>query len=370
MDAGAAKGASLTALDDVSLDATSADTSLAQAIGAGLGVAGVGISVATATDGGSTDAHSDANVNLTVGNDVSIAAVGTDDATADSTAGSGGIIAGDGADGTATIDPTITATTGSGSQINAVNEVSVVADLTPLATAQVTGVVGGRACCRRIGRNGDRCADRDRDRRRSRHHDHRRHPRRRRGNLPPGPQNRRGLSRRFLDPEHLVIPDQQHRYGQRQRQRVGRRLYGAEATSSTANDSGTVTSSIANQTTLYIGSTVDIAADGFTDQTAVGTSDFGGIIAAGANTATALSSAETTATVGSDVSLSAGDPIGGLQPGTIYYVVPDPSDPSLVSLASSSQNALMTSGGTFPQPGSAASRSRFLSRSSRPATTA
>ena len=116
VDAGAAKGASLTALDDVSLDATSADTSLAQAIGAGLGVAGVGISVATATDGGSTDAHSDANVNLTGGDDVSIAAVGTDDATADSTAGSGGIISGDGADGTATIDPTITATTGSGSQ--------------------------------------------------------------------------------------------------------------------------------------------------------------------------------------------------------------------------------------------------------------
>ena len=98
-------GASLTAGDDVSLDATSNDTAMAQAIGAGLGVVGVGISIATATDGGSTDAHSDANVNLTGGNDVSITASGVDDATADSTAASGGIVSGDGADGTATIDP-------------------------------------------------------------------------------------------------------------------------------------------------------------------------------------------------------------------------------------------------------------------------
>ena len=131
-------------------------------------------------------------------------------------------------------------------------------------------------------------------------------------------------------------------------------LYGATATSSTANDTGTVTSSIANQTTLYISNAVNIEADSYTDQSALGTSDFGGIIAAGSNTATAESSAVTSATVGSDVSLSAGDPIGNLQDGTIYYVVPDPSNPNLISLASSSQNALMTSGGTFPQPGSGA----------------
>ena len=143
VDSEAAAGASLTAANDVSLEATSNATALAQAIGAGLGVAGVGISIATATDGGSTDAHSDANVNLTGGDDVSITSSGVDTATADSTAGSGGIVSGDGADGTATIDPTITATTGNGGQIDAVDEVSVVASITPTATADVMGVSAG-----------------------------------------------------------------------------------------------------------------------------------------------------------------------------------------------------------------------------------
>ena len=303
VDAGAANGASLTAGDDVSLDATSNDTALAQAIGAGLGVVGVGISIATATDGGSTDAHSDANVDLTGGNDVSITASGVDNATADSTAASGGIVAGDGADGTATIDPSITATTGNGSQIDAVNEVSVLASVTPQATADVTGVSAGvlavgasvanatdsPTVTATAGGAGTTIIGR--------------YPGRRRGDLPPDPPSKRGLHRGFSIQSTASFPTNTTDTASASASGSAGALYGATATSSTANDTGTVTSSIANQTTLYISNAVNIEADSYTDQSALGTSDFGGIIAAGSNTATAESSAVTNATVGTDVSV-------------------------------------------------------------------
>ena len=97
-----------------------------------------------------------------------------------------------------------------------------------------------------------------------------------------------------------------------------------------------------------------VQASGNTSQNAQGNSDFGGVIAAGSNTATAESSAQTNATVGSGVDISAGDPIGGLVSGQIYYVVPYPSNPNLIALASSYQNAAKTDGGAHPVPGSGA----------------
>ena len=154
---------------------------------------------------------------------MSITASGVDDATADSTAASGGIISGDGADGTATIDPSITATTGNGSQIDAVDEVSVLASVTPKATADVTGVSAGELA---VGASVASATD-----------------------SPtvtaiaggagttiiaatldvgvatylPAPMTTRARSE-SLDPERSVIFDQQHRHRERQRQRVGRRL--------------------------------------------------------------------------------------------------------------------------------------------------
>src|SRR5262249_47269094 len=132
-------------------------------------------------------------------------------------------------------------------------------------------------------------------------------------------------------------------------------LIGVDATSSTASDSGTVTSSIANQTNLFITDAVTVQANGNTNQSAMATSNFGGIIAAGANTANASSNAHTTATVGSGVALGAGTAIGGLIDGGIYYIVPDPNHPGLIRLADSFQDATLATTGKPPgAPGSAA----------------
>jgi hypothetical protein len=353
-DASVATGASLTTGGDISLDAGSGDDADAQAVGAGLGIIGVGISIATATDAGTTDAHSDANVNLTAGDDVSIGASDNEVATADSTAGSGGIVAGDGADGTATIKPTITATTGAGSQINAAEEVSVLAGVTPEATAQVTGVsagalavgasvatatdspmvtsIAGGAGTTIIGETLDAGV----------------------ANYLPSPHVSEGSIVRPLISSGGSFSTNSTDSASASASGSAGALFGATATSSTANNAGSVTTSIASGTTLYISSAINIEANTFTDQTSLSTSNFGGIIAAGSNTATAESSDKTTATVGTDVAISPGDAVGGLQDGTIYYVVPDPSNPDLISLASSPQNALMSSGGNLPQPGSGA----------------
>ncbi len=289
---------------------------------------------------------------------MSITATGVDSATADSTAASGGVVAGDGADGTAIIDPTITATTGNGGQIDVADTVSVTANVTPQAIAQVTGVSAGVAAVgasvasatdaptvtATAGGNGTTIIAATLDVGV--------------GASLTGPHANLGV---VIEPSILPDlstgsspPNSNDTVSSSASGSAGAYLVGATATTSTASDTGTVTSSIANQTTLYISNVVNVEANNFTDQSALGTSSFGGIIAAGSNTATAVSSAVTSATVGTDVSLSAGDPISNLKDGTIYYVVPDPSNPNLISLASSSQNALMTSGGKFPQPGSGA----------------
>ncbi len=356
VDAGVATGASLTAGDDVSLDATSNDTALAQAIGAGLGVVGVGVSIATATDAGTTDAHSDANVNLTSGDDVSIAASGVDDATADSTAASGGIVSGDGADGTATIDPTITATHRQRQSDRCGQRGLRPRERDAPGHRRRHRRVRGRTWRRRIRRQCDRLADGHRDSRRSRHHDHRRNPGRGRGELPPGPQVEEGSVGDFSSIQSAAaFPTNNTDTASASASGSAGALYGATATSSTANDSGTVTTSIANNTTLYISNAVNIEADSYTDQYRAWHQrlwrDHRGRLQHGdrrverrddrngghrrLRRAQAIRSA--ISRTGRSTTSSLIRPI-----------------PSLISLASSSQNALMTSGGTFPQPGSGA----------------
>src|SRR5262249_56406098 len=105
-------------------------------------------------------------------------------------------------------------------------------------------------------------------------------------------------------------------------------LIGVDATSSTAIDSGTVTSSIANQTNLFVTDGVTVQADGNTNQSAMGTSNFGGIIAAGSNTANANSSAQTPATVGRGVSMGAGAALRGPTDGGGSCAGPRPQNPT------------------------------------------
>jgi mucin-19 len=332
VDAGAAAGATLSAGTNVSIVSLSHGHAQAKAIGAGLGIVGVGISIATATDGGSSDAHSDSNVNLSGGNNVTLSSNEIDDATADSTAASGGIVAGDGADATATINPGISATTGNGGQLNAVNTLSVTASLTPQATADVTGISAGALA---VGASVASATD-----------------------SPTVTATAGGAGTTITGGSLLVsattsVPAGNDSASSTASGSAGA-LVAATATTSTASNSGTVSSSLANRTTLYLSNGITVEANGNTHQFALGTSDFGGIVAVGANNSTAESTAQTSATVGTGVNISAGDPIVNLVDGTIYYIVPDPSNSNLISLAASFQNALKSSGGAHPQPGSAA----------------
>ncbi|MFI5455223.1 MAG: beta strand repeat-containing protein [Isosphaerales bacterium] len=331
VDAGVASGASLSAGNNVSIVSQSHDHAGSQAIGAGLGIVGVGISVATATDGEMTKAHSDLNVNLTAGNNISVTANGVDDASAKSVAAAGGIVSGDGGDATATINPTISATTAGGGKLSAPATITVAATLTPQSSANVVGVAAGALA---VGASVANATD-----------------------SPAVTATVGGAGTKItggtLNVDAATYVPVGNDSASSSASGSAGALIGVAATSSTANNTGTLTSSIANQTALFISSGITVQANGNTDQYAIGNSDVGGIIAVGSNTSTAESTAQTNATVGSGVTISAGDAIGGLTDGQIYYVVPS-SNPNLISLASSFQNAIQTSGGAHPQPGSGA----------------
>ena len=143
VDAGAGSNATLNAGHSITLNAMSHAHAGSQAIGAGLGIVGVGISISSSTEGGTTEAHADSGANLEAGGNVSVEGNGIDDAQAKSVAAAGGIVAGDGGDATATINPSIIATTSGGGLISAPNTLTVSAGVTPNAAANVFGVSAG-----------------------------------------------------------------------------------------------------------------------------------------------------------------------------------------------------------------------------------
>ena len=104
-----------------------------------------------------------------------------------------------------------------------------------------------------------------------------------------------------------------------------------DATVSTATNTGTVTSYIANNTTLSIGSAINVTATNDTDQLAVANSDAFGLIAGGGNSADAESTVQTLAYMGTGVTVTAGTAIGGLTDGGVDHIVLDdtmPVDPA------------------------------------------
>ena len=256
-------------------------------------------------------------------------------ATADATADAGGLVSGIGAESSAAVVPSVSATTGGDSQIDAASEISVAATVTPQAIASANGVSAGGVS---VGASVASATD-----------------------SPTLTATAGGAGTtvvaQVLDVNATSqLPTNAGNADSTSANASGSfgALVGAAASSATANDAGAVSSSIANGTTLYIAKSVDVAANGSSDQSALASGKASGLIVAGSNTATAGSSAQTSATVGSDVVSSSGDPVGGLQDGAIYYVVPDPSDSALISLASSPENALASSASDPLQAGSGA----------------
>jgi hypothetical protein len=94
-------------------------------------------------------------------------------------------------------------------------------------------------------------------------------------------------------------------------------LIGINATVSTAKNTGTVTSYVADQTTLAVYDVIEISAVGDSAQHAEGDSYSVGLIAAGGNVVTAFSDVQTNAYLGYGVTINAGTEIGGLTDGTL-----------------------------------------------------
>ncbi len=328
----AGSGATLGAGGNISITATATNSATAMTFGiAAAGALAIGTSTTTVSANGSTLAHIDGVV--TGGASLMVLATATDRSDAEATAAAGGIVSGEGAGATATTSPTVMAAVNGNTAITATGTVQLTAGATPYANADTFGVAAGGLA---VGASVSTAT------------------------ASPQVTATAGGSGTTITAGTLnvdaatYVPGSNNSVSSSGLPALPGALIGISATTSTANDTGTVTSSIADQTALFIANEIDVQANGNTDQYAAATGIAVGIVAIGSNTSTAESTAQTNATLGSGVTVSAGDPIGGLTDGQIYYVVPDSSNPDLISLASSFQNAVQSSGGPFPQPGSGA----------------
>jgi len=100
-------------------------------------------------------------------------------------------------------------------------------------------------------------------------------------------------------------------------------LIGINATESTAETTGTVTSYIGNKTNLIVADAVTVQATGDSKQKADGDSNAYGLVAAGANVVDVSSDIDTSAYLQNGVNITAGDAMGGVTDGGLYYVVVD-----------------------------------------------
>ncbi|RLB36288.1 MAG: hypothetical protein DRH20_10105, partial [Deltaproteobacteria bacterium] len=100
-------------------------------------------------------------------------------------------------------------------------------------------------------------------------------------------------------------------------------LVGINATETTAENTGTVTGYVADNTILAIYGSIAVNAYGDSSQWAEGDSNAYGLIAAGANVVNVVSNLTTRAYLGNNVTIGSGTPVGGLTDGDIYYVVVD-----------------------------------------------
>ncbi len=330
VEAYAGSGATLNAAGNISITAAATNSATTMTFGIAAGFVAIGTSTTTASANGSSKAHIDGMVtgcaNLTV------QATATDSSDAEATAAAGGIVSGEGAGATATTSPTVLAAVNGNTAITSTGTVQLTAQATPYANADTFGVAaGGLAVGASVSSS----------------------------TASPQVTATAGGTGSIITAGSLqvdaatYVPSGKNSVSSSAIGSAGA-LIGISATASTANDTGTVSSSIANKTALFIANEIDVQANGNTDQYAIATGIAVGIVAIGSNTSTAESTAQTNATLGSGVTISAGNPIGNLIDGHIYYVVPSATNPNLISLASSFQNAVQTSGGAQPQPGSGA----------------
>jgi hypothetical protein len=140
VEADAGTGTDLQARQDVTIQASSVGNAAVNTVGVSAGFVALGGTASTATDGSSVRAHVDGDVH---GSTVTVAAQAMSTADASATALAGGVIAGAGAVATATTAPAISAYTGANSRLTATDGVSVSAAVTPRASAVVIGVAAG-----------------------------------------------------------------------------------------------------------------------------------------------------------------------------------------------------------------------------------
>ena len=138
MAAYAGSGATLNADGNISITATATNSATATTYGiSAAGGLAIGTSTTTASANGSAIAHIDGTV--TGCDNLTVQATATDSSDAEATAFAGGIVAGEGAAGTATTSPTVQAYTGI-KLITVTNAMLVKATVTPTATAKALGV--------------------------------------------------------------------------------------------------------------------------------------------------------------------------------------------------------------------------------------
>ncbi len=316
-----ASGANLNAGDGILIQALANNVASAQThvIAVSLG-ASVGASLATATTEGGTEAFNDGSIDQS--GSVTITARAADTAGTTAFAAAGGIASGSGDVATSTVEPIVEAFS-DGPTLDSAGAVNVTATDTPEATATGFGVSGSATID--VGVSQARATD---------------------SSIVTASAGGSGdsITAGSLSlTATMAIPSGASSAASEATGSAVRAL-GVVATSSTADNTGSVSSSIGDGTDLFVSTSITVQATDNSNQNALATSHFGGITAAGSNTANANSSVQTNATVGSGVNISAGGPVGGLVSGKVYYVVPDTSSSNLIGLACSYQNAVPDSG--------------------------
>ena len=287
----------------VTIGATSSETEGGMALGASLGMVAGGASVVTSNIGGSTEAYlgNYADVGkaagMTVGG-LTIEAASTATVTSKVWGLSGGIGAATYNTAASTVTPVVEAFTGTDTGVRLTGDMTVSAAATPQVESDAHGIAVGALAA------GASVATATASPTATAYVE--------------GTIRAANLTVEATDSE----PSGQYAAEANATGSVGG-LVAANATESTATNSGTVTGYLADNTTLIIGSTINVTATNNTDQLATANSNTIGLIAVGGNVADAESNVQTSAYMGTDVNIEAGTLVGGLTDGNLYYVVPE-----------------------------------------------
>jgi hypothetical protein len=142
VDAGIGASATVTAGNDITVNAQNTVNAQATGDGNAMGlIGGLGASIAYATDNSTTRAHADGGATLNANHNVVVTANASDNATTTAQAGSAGVgVGASGADARATVSPTVAALLAANVQATAGNDVQVSATAGAGATASANGL--------------------------------------------------------------------------------------------------------------------------------------------------------------------------------------------------------------------------------------